>query len=148
MPPIQPGSPGHVSASEMLQALCELMKEHGIAAYVVPSEDAHSSEYASNCDERRSWLSVFFGERWNHAHDSGKGPVVGGCALLSAGRQAARFRCRLGSDGFEQQQAKPAVKIARVSREGGFLVALIRTFGGIPTVYRACTILDVVNLGA
>ena len=29
-----------------------------------------------------------------------------------------------------------------------FLIAFIRTFGGIATIYRAYTILDVVNLGA
>ena len=57
----EPGSPGHVSPAQRLAALRALMKEHGVDAYVVPSEDAHSSEYVSACDERRSYLSGFSG---------------------------------------------------------------------------------------
>ena len=30
-------------------------------AYIVPSTDAHNSEYLANCDERRSFLSGFTG---------------------------------------------------------------------------------------
>ncbi|WVQ76425.1 hypothetical protein IAR50_006092 [Cryptococcus sp. DSM 104548] len=44
-----------------LAALRGLMKEHSIDAYIVPSEDAHSSEYLAPCDARRAFLTGFTG---------------------------------------------------------------------------------------
>lgn len=37
------------------------MKDHNIDAYIVPSEDAHMSEYVAACDERRAFLTGFTG---------------------------------------------------------------------------------------
>ena len=37
------------------------MASHGLDAYIVPSGDAHSSEYVAPCDERRAWLTGFTG---------------------------------------------------------------------------------------
>lgn len=37
------------------------MKKQGLDAYVVPSEDAHLSEYVAACDERRAFLTSFTG---------------------------------------------------------------------------------------
>lgn len=44
-----------------LSELRALMQEHGIAALVVGSEDAHNSEYVADCDARRAFLSGFTG---------------------------------------------------------------------------------------
>jgi len=32
-----------------------------LAAYIIPSEDAHQSEYTADCDTRRSFVSGFDG---------------------------------------------------------------------------------------
>ncbi|PWN45512.1 Creatinase/aminopeptidase [Ceraceosorus guamensis] len=44
-----------------LDALRRLMKEEGIKAYIIPSEDAHGSEYTAKTDERRAFISGFTG---------------------------------------------------------------------------------------
>ncbi|RSH90625.1 hypothetical protein EHS25_001230 [Saitozyma podzolica] len=44
-----------------LDALRELMKERELDVYVVPSEDAHASEYLAPCDSRRAYLTSFTG---------------------------------------------------------------------------------------
>ncbi|KAI9012690.1 peptidase M24, structural domain-containing protein [Phycomyces nitens] len=48
---------------QRLDALRELMKaeEYGLDAYLVPTEDAHQSEYIADCDKRRHWISGFTG---------------------------------------------------------------------------------------
>lgn len=46
---------------ERLSRLRHLMKQKGLSAYLVPSEDAHQSEYTSDCDARRSFISGFTG---------------------------------------------------------------------------------------
>ncbi|KAJ1459728.1 peptidase M24, structural domain-containing protein [Pelagophyceae sp. CCMP2097] len=38
-----------------------LVKSFGLDAYIIPSGDAHSSEYVASCDERRAWLTGFTG---------------------------------------------------------------------------------------
>ncbi|KAI9014754.1 putative Xaa-Pro aminopeptidase P [Gaertneriomyces semiglobifer] len=44
-----------------LGKLREIMKQHGIQAYIVPSEDAHQSEYIADRDGRRGFISGFTG---------------------------------------------------------------------------------------
>ena len=44
-----------------LAGLRSLMRERGLGAYVVPSGDAHSSEYVAEADKRREWLTGFTG---------------------------------------------------------------------------------------
>ncbi|KAK6904932.1 hypothetical protein I203_105751 [Kwoniella mangroviensis CBS 8507] len=44
-----------------LTKLRELMRDRNIDAYVVPSEDAHASEYLAPCDSRRSYITSFTG---------------------------------------------------------------------------------------
>ena len=46
---------------ERVQALRELMKEHEVEAYLIPSTDPHSSEYVPECWQRRKWISGFTG---------------------------------------------------------------------------------------
>ncbi|KAG8743723.1 hypothetical protein FRC10_011505 [Ceratobasidium sp. 414] len=50
-----------VHTTERLVALRALMKEHQVDAYVVVSEDQHSSEYLAKCDTRRAFISGFDG---------------------------------------------------------------------------------------
>ncbi|OAA58397.1 xaa-pro aminopeptidase [Niveomyces insectorum RCEF 264] len=50
-----------VETGERLAALRKLMAENEIDVYVVPSEDAHSSEYIAPCDARREFISGFSG---------------------------------------------------------------------------------------
>lgn len=44
-----------------LRALFAAASRKGIAAYIIPTSDAHQSEYVAACDERRSWISGFTG---------------------------------------------------------------------------------------
>ncbi|KAI8977327.1 peptidase M24, structural domain-containing protein [Mycotypha africana] len=37
------------------------MKVHGVNVFLIPSEDAHQSEYIADCDKRRAWISGFTG---------------------------------------------------------------------------------------
>jgi Xaa-Pro aminopeptidase len=50
-----------VDTSERLAKLRGLMKERNVQVYVVPSEDAHASEYIAQCDARREFISGFTG---------------------------------------------------------------------------------------
>lgn len=50
-----------VDTSRRVGSLRKLMAEEGVQAYVVPSEDAHSSEMTSPSDQRRSYISGFTG---------------------------------------------------------------------------------------
>ncbi|KAJ1855222.1 hypothetical protein GGH12_003199 [Coemansia sp. RSA 1822] len=67
-----------VNTSDRLKHLRELMAsaKYNIGAYVVPSEDAHQSEYVAACDERRPFISGFDGSA--------------GCAVVTAD-QASMF---------------------------------------------------------
>lgn len=62
-----PGSPGSkcdkvdVNTSGRLEAIRKLMQEKNLGVYIVPSEDAHQSEYTSPVDQRRSFVSGFTG---------------------------------------------------------------------------------------
>lgn len=49
------------STSTQLSNLRELMKKNELAAYLIPSEDAHQSEYIAPCDARREFISGFTG---------------------------------------------------------------------------------------
>ena len=46
---------------ERIAALRELMVEHGIQVYLIPSTDPHQSEYVPEMWERRKWISGFTG---------------------------------------------------------------------------------------
>ena len=49
------------SAATRLAALRARMAAHGLAAYYIPSEDSHQSEYIAAWDGRRAFLSGFTG---------------------------------------------------------------------------------------
>jgi Xaa-Pro aminopeptidase len=46
---------------ERLTQLREQMQNYGIQAYLIPSTDAHQSEYVPDCWQRRPWISGFTG---------------------------------------------------------------------------------------
>ncbi|KAF9167479.1 hypothetical protein DFQ26_004432 [Actinomortierella ambigua] len=52
-----------VNTADRVHKLRELMKspEYNVAAFVIPSEDAHQSEYVAPCDNRRAYISGFTG---------------------------------------------------------------------------------------
>ena len=47
--------------SDKLTKLRSLFSKHNINAYLIPSEDAHQSEYTGDCDRRRAFISNFTG---------------------------------------------------------------------------------------
>ncbi|KAK3829269.1 MAG: Creatinase/aminopeptidase [Benniella sp.] len=57
------GAPIATNTTERIQRLRELMQspQYGVTAFVIPSEDAHQSEYVAECDERRAYISGFTG---------------------------------------------------------------------------------------
>jgi len=50
-----------IDTTERLTKLRELMKKKDVDAYIIPSEDAHQSEYPSDGDKRREFISGFNG---------------------------------------------------------------------------------------
>ncbi|KAG0219555.1 hypothetical protein BGX31_011291 [Mortierella sp. GBA43] len=58
-----PGAGITINTTTRLRELRELMRcpQYNITAFVIPSEDAHQSEYVAECDERRAYISGFTG---------------------------------------------------------------------------------------
>ncbi|KAG0018511.1 hypothetical protein BGZ82_000415 [Podila clonocystis] len=54
-------APTATSTIDRLKKLRALMRAEHVSAFVVPSEDAHQSEYVAECDERRAYISGFTG---------------------------------------------------------------------------------------
>ncbi|KAK4569975.1 hypothetical protein LTR86_002945 [Recurvomyces mirabilis] len=50
-----------VDTSDRLRQLRDLMRQHKVDIYIVPSQDAHSSEYIAPTDARREFISGFSG---------------------------------------------------------------------------------------
>ena len=50
-----------VDTSKRLLQMRNLMREHKLDVYIVPSEDSHQSEYIAPCDARRAYVSGFTG---------------------------------------------------------------------------------------
>ncbi|KIM33916.1 hypothetical protein M408DRAFT_87603 [Serendipita vermifera MAFF 305830] len=77
------------NTSKRLADLRGLMKkEPKVDAYLIPSEDQHSSEYLANCDERRAFISGFTGSAGTALvlHDSAM-LFTDGRYFLQAGQQ-------------------------------------------------------------
>jgi len=53
--------PERVDTADRLNALRECMKKDNLDYYVIPTEDAHGSEYIAVNDKRREWISGFTG---------------------------------------------------------------------------------------
>ncbi|NXK53231.1 XPP2 aminopeptidase, partial [Chauna torquata] len=58
-PPYLP--PTATNTTARLTALRDTMRAHGVHAYIVPSTDAHMSEYIAERDSRLGWLTGFTG---------------------------------------------------------------------------------------
>ncbi|NXO92078.1 XPP2 aminopeptidase, partial [Certhia brachydactyla] len=58
-PPYLPPTATNTTAG--LAVLRDIMRTHGVHAYIVPSTDAHMSEYISERDARLGWLTGFTG---------------------------------------------------------------------------------------
>ncbi|KAI5308966.1 hypothetical protein KEM55_004402, partial [Ascosphaera atra] len=50
-----------IDTTSRLASLRELMRERSLDLYVIPSEDAHQSEYIAECDARRAYITGFTG---------------------------------------------------------------------------------------
>ena len=50
-----------MAALVRLTKLRGLLTKHSIAAYIIPTADAHQSEYVAACDKRRAYISGFDG---------------------------------------------------------------------------------------
>ncbi|KAI0338240.1 Creatinase/aminopeptidase [Trametopsis cervina] len=58
---VDPRSQAKFDTTERLDALRELMAKHELEYYIIPTEDAHGSEYVAINDKRREWISGFTG---------------------------------------------------------------------------------------
>ncbi|GAA5856899.1 hypothetical protein JCM8547_008450 [Rhodosporidiobolus lusitaniae] len=67
LPHLEPRGPsrysplGYNDAAGRLADLRREMEDAKVEAYIVPTADAHGSEYVGDCDRRRAWLSGFTG---------------------------------------------------------------------------------------
>jgi Xaa-Pro aminopeptidase len=50
-----------IDTTKRLSQLRDLMKQHKVDVYIVPSEDSHQSEYIAPCDARREHICGFSG---------------------------------------------------------------------------------------
>ncbi|KAI9497106.1 Creatinase aminopeptidase [Zychaea mexicana] len=94
----------HVSDNR-LDALRQAMTSstEKIDAFVIPSEDAHQSEYTAECDNRRAWISGFTGS-------AGCAVVSQDCAaLFTDGRYFLQASQELSSDWQLMKQGMPKV---------------------------------------
>ncbi|POW11762.1 hypothetical protein PSTT_04999 [Puccinia striiformis] len=53
--------PPPIDTGNRLEAVKQLMREHQVAIYLVPTEDAHASEYICPADARREYITGFTG---------------------------------------------------------------------------------------
>lgn len=88
-------------AGAKIARLRELMRERSLAAYIVPSEDAHSSEYLAPCDKRRHFLTGMTGSA--------------GYAIVTAG-EAGQEHATLWTDGRYWLQATGALSHRAAAR--------------------------------
>ncbi|ORX52863.1 Creatinase/aminopeptidase [Hesseltinella vesiculosa] len=88
-----------------LSGLRSLMKEdkYNLQAFLVPTEDAHQSEYIADCDKRREWISGFTGS-------AGFAIVtLDGAYLFTDGRYFLQASKQLDSNWTLMKQGLPGV---------------------------------------
>jgi Xaa-Pro aminopeptidase len=89
-----------MSSASKLLALRALMCQHNLAAFIVPTADAHQSEYVAECDKRREFVSGFTGSY-------GVALVTHTSALLwTDGRYYAQAELELSSDWTLMRQGR------------------------------------------
>ncbi|KAJ3322812.1 hypothetical protein HDV06_002673 [Boothiomyces sp. JEL0866] len=84
-----------------LQALRKVLKEHNYHAYLVPTEDAHQSEYIAASDARRSFISGFTGSAGTAVVTLDK------AALWTDGRYFLQASQQLNSEWILQKDGLP-----------------------------------------
>ncbi|KAI9258225.1 peptidase M24, structural domain-containing protein [Phascolomyces articulosus] len=94
-----------VPTGDRLSALRTLMSsdEYKIDAFLIPSEDAHQSEYIADCDKRRYWISGFTGSA-GYAIVSNKE-----AALFTDGRYFLQASEQLDENWILMKQGLPGV---------------------------------------
>lgn len=75
--------------------LREKMQQEKVSAYIVPSTDAHQSEYLPACWQRRAWISGFNGSAGDVVITSDKG------GLWTDGRYYAQAKGQLSGSGID-----------------------------------------------
>lgn len=84
-----------LNAAERVSQLRKLLRTRGLAAYLIPSEDAHMSEYMAACDRRRHFMTGFTGS-------AGTGLVTLDAAYCwTDGRYFVQAAAELDSDVFK-----------------------------------------------
>ncbi|KAI8924416.1 aminopeptidase P [Entophlyctis helioformis] len=86
-----------------LAALREHLAKHNLQAFIVPSEDAHQSEYIAPCDARRAYISGFTGSAGVAVVTSTK------AALWTDGRYYLQGSQQLDSNWILQKDGLPEV---------------------------------------
>ncbi|WP_035294508.1 aminopeptidase P family protein [Clostridium sp. KNHs214] len=77
-----------MTVKERVEALRNLMKQKGMDAYIVPSFDAHQSEYVANHWKSREWISGFTGSAGTAVITHGQNGVwTDGRYFIQAARQ-------------------------------------------------------------
>ncbi|XP_072019583.1 xaa-Pro aminopeptidase 1-like isoform X1 [Amphiura filiformis] len=100
-PPYLP--PTAIETGERLKNLREQMTSNNLAAYIIPSEDAHQSEYIAERDERRKYMSGFSGS-------SGLAIVTADrAALWTDGRYFLQADMELDCNWILQKDSEPGV---------------------------------------
>mmetsp|Transcript_13516 Transcript_13516/g.22477 ORF Transcript_13516/g.22477 Transcript_13516/m.22477 type:complete len:703 (+) Transcript_13516:98-2206(+) len=95
---------GPQASRSKIDVIRQLLKVHGIGAYVQPMGDAHTSEYISDADKRVEWLTSFTGS-------AGTAVVTADQALLwTDGRYFTQAAEQLEGTGFElMKMSEPGV---------------------------------------
>ena len=93
---------------DKLAALRAVMANHGIDAWIIPSSDAHESEYVAEHWEGRSWVSGFTGSAGTFVITSEKAALwADGRYFIQAGQELKDSTITLMKDG---QPGVPAIK--------------------------------------
>lgn len=90
------------SSTVQLTALRDVLKERNFQAYIIPTEDAHYSEYAAACDARRAFISGFTGSAGTAVVT-----VTNGACLWTDGRYYLQASQQLDSNWTLQKMGLP-----------------------------------------
>lgn len=92
------------AAAQRLQAIRERMKACKYDAFIVPSADAHQSEYIADCDARRAFISGFTGSAGTAVVTLAHGAHLwtDGRYYLQASQQLAPDAWSLMKDGLKE----------------------------------------------
>lgn len=112
-----PNTISAMTSAQRVAALRKLMAEQKLDAFIVPTEDAHMSEYVASRDERRAFLTSFTGS-------AGTALVTMNAAYCwTDGRYLLQAKMQLDADVFQMMRVQEDVSvedwIATNMEEGG-----------------------------